>query len=301
MTSILAIKRRVGGAQTAPTGTNHEGEMAAYFPGVAGDTTTPTLYINDGGGWRVANPPAAAPTVGTVALPGGTAGSKTGLGAAWTAFTPKPADPIIIASFAGSAYVKTGSGGVDADWTGLGSSTSFATAGDIHTGTDTAKALNSAVLRGETLNTPSAGTASAADADKLLRLDANGQLDDKFLKAVPTKVRGGLDVTAAMVAPTPAYTSGDIVFANADGNIDASWTGTSGQAVKSGDALLFDGTNWHHIPNSTDLNAYLALAGGTMADGAVITFDTTTGGAGTVILDGKNGKLKDVQVDAGNY
>ena len=50
----------------------------------------------------------------------------------------------------------------------------------------------------------------------------------------------------------------------------------AGPSASQGDMLIWDGTNLHVLAQETDLTAYLALAGGTMADGAGITFDTTT-------------------------
>jgi hypothetical protein len=98
-----------------------------------------------------------------------------------------------------------------------------------------------------------------------------------------------------------------MIFANKAGTVDASWTHAAGLSIKSGDMMLFDGTNWHVVPNETDLNAYLALAGGTMADGAGITFDTTTASGGTAgaasvtVIDGKGGSINNCVIDAGTY
>jgi hypothetical protein len=365
MASNVLLKRKLGGTQAAPTGANLEGDIAIYFPGSAGDPDKPTIYLNDGGGWRTANPDAPVPTIGTPSLPGGTQGSATGIGAAWTALTPKPTDPIVIAQFAGGTYLlRAGQpGGADADWVALGSVTQFATAGEIHTGTDTLKAINSkglrdetlnapsapsgaatsadegklvrldsggaidngfiilpyataaeiaagsatdkvispAILRGEALATPSTGTAAAADANKLIRLDANGQIDFKFFPALPSEVRGSVNPIAPLVQPSTPYKSGDIVFVNTGGNIDPSWTGVAGQTVESGDSLIFDGTNWHHIPNATDLNDYVPLDGATMHDGASLTFDITTGGAGTVVINGGGGNIDNAVIDCGTY
>jgi hypothetical protein len=502
MASTVKIKRHIGGTQTAPSGTStvaNEGELAVWFPGAAGGTATPTLYANDGGGWRIVNPPAAAPTVGTPTLNSATTGTKTGIGAAWNGFTPKPTDPIIIAAYNGGAYLKSGSGTNDGDWTSLGSATQFATAGDIHTGTDTTKAINSAVLRGEAINAPSTGSANAADADrmvrlgptgelhkefipylqvqtedltaqnaavdigaawtasgktvstkdlvvaewgnpkqsyilidktapgnkgswqsiggsvpfataaevaagtvankaidpaalmdpavviqaptggagavagdakklialdangqiasaflppdpfatpaeikggsvtnkaidpaglhdatvsvaaptggtasntdadKLLRLDSGGKVDAKFLPAQPTIFRGSVDATAGFAQPSTGgnYQTGDMVFSNAAGQIGAGWTGLTGN-VAVGDVLVFDGTNWHLLENNTDLNAYLKLSGGTMADGGTITFDTTTATAGAgaatqVSLDGAGSSIDNFVIDCGGF
>jgi hypothetical protein len=363
MSTTLQVKRRIAGAAGSPAAAGaSEGELALNFPGAAGGATKPELWAFDGSAWRNANPSVAV-TVGNVALAGG-----ADIGAAWTALAVKPTDPIIVASYGGSAYIKTGAGGAAGDWAAMGSATAFASAGEIATGTDIAKAVNSlglrgatvsaptggggavagdadkivrldatgqidialvpvvptvfadateiaagtdaakalssAILRGETLAGPSTAAANAVDADKIVRLDAAGQVDPKFLPVVPTKIRPAVDATAAMLAAAPAYTAGDIVFSTnaVPGVVGAGWTGAVGDAISSGDALLFDGTKWHVLPNTTDLNAYLALAGGSMSDASTITFADTT--AAHVIIDGgiaANAVVDNVTIDGGTY
>ena len=155
-------------------------------------------------------------------------------------------------------------------------------------------------ITGGSTDTPNA--APAQDAGKFVRLGTNGQIAAGFLPASPTNVRGGLDVTQAFAAATPPYTAGDMVFANADGTVGTGWTGAANKPVKSGDVLLYDGTDWYILPNTTDLTAYLALAGGTMSDGGSITFDTSTGqsGAGAAsvtIINGDGGTIDNVVLD----
>lgn len=72
--------------------------------------------------------------------------------------------------------------------------------------------------------------------------------------------KGTIDVTAA--APTSPH-AGDYYAALADGTLHTSWTGVTG-AVKKGDLLLYDGTNWHAIAQEFDLRSYLPLSGGTL-------------------------------------
>ena len=310
MASALQFKRRINGASGSPSATGaKEGEIAFNAPNAAGSADKPSMFFFDGTAWRTVNPDV---TISTQSVNLGSTG--TSIGAAYTTWSGTPGNTltgnVVIATFGSpaQAYVLTNAAapGTDASWTSLGGAVAFASATDIHGGTDTTKALNSAVLRGEALNAPSGASASATDADKLIRLNAAGQIDSKFMPAVASSVKGAVDPTAAIPAGT-TYGSGDIVFANKAGTVNAAYTGAAGTTIKSGDALLFDGTNWHEIPNEVDLSAYLALAGGTMADGASITFDTTTaagtaGGASSLtIIDGKGGAVKDVVCDCGTY
>jgi hypothetical protein len=103
---------------------------------------------------------------------------------------------------------------------------------------------------------------TAAQAGKVPGLDANGKISSTMLPAAATgsmTLKGAIDPTAA--APTGAV-KGDYYVANAAGT--STWVGINGQAVKSGDSLIFDGTNWHIVPSEQDLAAYLPLAGGTL-------------------------------------
>jgi hypothetical protein len=302
MASIIRIKRHIGGAQAAPAGANNEGELAIFFPGTAGSTGKPTLYANDGGGWRTVNP---SVTVNTQAITLPAAGD---IGAAYTAWAVTPANTltgnIVIATFGtpAQAYVLTNPGApaAAASWTSLGGAVSFASANEIHAGTDATKAINSLILRGETLAAPTGTVAAAVDADRIVRLNQNGQVDPKFLPAAPTSVRPAIDPTVALVQPNPAYAKGDMVFTNKSGTVHTDYTGAAGTAVKSGDSMLFDGTNWHVIPNETDLEAYVPLAG--TSPGKVVTgaINWAAGQTGT-ILDGQGGVIDNVTVDGGGY
>lgn len=357
MSATIQVKRRINGASGSPTGTSKAGEVALNFPGAAGATTTPELWASDGTAWRRVNPPAAAPTVGVAALPGGAIGSATGIGGAWTALGTKPTDPIIIATFAGSAYLKTGAGAADGDWTALGSSTSFATNPETKAGTISTKALTPANLASMLkvtgdLTTPAndagyipalgaggkialeflttnfassaevlAGTVTdktiapdtlqarlvtspdatpANDARKIVQLNATGKIDAGFLPATASALRGAVDVTAA-IALTPAAKAGEYWFANKAGTVHASWTGAGGQTVASGDMVVFDGTNFHLVPNDVDLAAYVPLAGTTGMTGNIAWAGAANNKAGTNIVDGKGGTLDNVVVDAGTF
>ena len=81
MSSGIQLKRRIGGIHEAPSGNNIEGELAVYFPGAAGDPDKPTLYANDGAGFREINPgvPVGVQEIDVpVATPGNTVSQDIG-------------------------------------------------------------------------------------------------------------------------------------------------------------------------------------------------------------------------------
>ena len=231
MASNIRLKHRLagGGGAGSPSTVDPSGSVSLNFDVGAG---TPEVWGSDGSAWKRLNPSVPAPTIGSPSLPGGTTGSKTGIGAAWTGFATKPTDPIIIATFAGSAYIKTGSGGADSDWAALGSSPQIATSADVVSGTDNAKVITAAALRGAAPNT----SAGAADANKIPRLDAAGKLDSSFIDSTAT---GG-----------NALDSGKVILLDASGHvpgtaIDGVAQPTGGGAAVTGDSgkVVMLGTN----------------------------------------------------------
>ena len=304
MAATIQIKRRVNGGTGSPGAAGaKEGELALNFPGAAGGAVKPELWAYDGAAWRRANPDANI-SVGVAALPGGTAGSATGIGAAWTAFGTKPSDPIIIATFAGTAYVKTGAGAADGDWTALGAATAFASAAEVLAGVEATKALNSANLQSRITVTPDATPAN--DARKLVMLDANGKINAGFLPLTGLKFGGNVDMTVAYAAPTPTPTAGSFYFVSKAGAVHASWTANLMNAglasVGLGDMLVYDGTKFHHVANAVDVSGLVPKAGATtMAADAAWTF--APGATGFTIINGGANmpKIDSVTLDAGTY
>lgn len=261
MASIIRVKHRLTGAGGAgsPTTVDPSGSLSLNYDVGA---KTPELWGSDGTAWKRLNPEVTAPTIGSPALAGGTSGSKTGIGAAWTALATKPTDPIIIASFAGSAYIKTGTGGADSDWTSLGSAAQFASTADVIAGIDATKAVSSAALRGAAPNV----SAGAADVDKLARLNAAGHIDVSFLATTTTggaaananefillDAAGHIPSTAvdAVVSPTGgaaavAGDSGKFIQLNAAGQIDSKFISLSSVSFKSSiDLTKTPPTTWN--------------------------------------------------------
>jgi len=201
MANTIKLKRRVGGSQAAPGG-GSEGEVAVYFPGTAGASTKPVIYLHDGVGYRIANPDV---TITTQSI---TLGAAADIGAAYTAWATTPANTItgsvVIATFGtpAQAYVLTNSAapGLAASWTSLGGAVSFATNAEIRTGTDTTKAINSLGLRGAGKQAPTGGAGPAAgDANYFVLLDSLGTIDPKFIRQPAPAGGGGVGGDGATV------------------------------------------------------------------------------------------------------
>ena len=185
MTVDIRILNRTAGGDGSPGGTGNAGNLALNFDPAAKGVNggLPKLFASDGTVWVLMNPPATAPSVGSISLPGAaTPGSPTGIGNAWTAFATKPTDPIVIAKYGGTAYVKTGAGAADTDWAPLGSATNFATAAEILTGTEASKAIAPDQLRAYALAGPTGAAGPVAgDANHMVLLDAVGQVTQAFI------------------------------------------------------------------------------------------------------------------------
>lgn len=240
-------------------------------------------------------------TTQAITLAGG-----TDLGNAYTTWAAGPGNSltgdVIIATYTptggvAQSYILTNRAapGTAASWVVLGGAAAFAVAADIITGTDTTKALNSAALRGATV----IQSTGAPQANYVPRLDATGKLDPSVLPANATHLAGAIDPTAA---PPAGVTAGSMYFANKDGASNAGFTGIpTGTQIKTSDAMIFDGMNWHHIPNATDLSAYVPLAGTNLMTGAIVYSGAAGNKAGTVIYDGKGGTIDNVLLDCGTY
>jgi hypothetical protein len=285
----------VGGASAPTSSTTPPASASTGTFWFDTTTTPPTLKIWDGSAWRAVGH--ATITVGNATLAGGTIGSPVGIGAAWTALTPKPTSDVVIASYAGAAYAKIGSGGSDADWVALGSSTVFATANEITTGSENRKAIAPDQLRAVTLVAPSATPTN--DANKFIRLNPQGKIDPGFLQVGGVVIRPAVDPTAA---PPATPVQGDLHFASAGGVVHTGYGFPPGTTAKSGDSFLYDGAAWHLIPNEVDLNAYLPLAGGTMAaTTSKITWPAATAAAPETYIQLSGGHIDGSILDAGLF
>lgn len=426
MASQIQVKRRIGGTQAAPTGANIEGDVALFFPGAAGDATKPTLYANDGGGWRIVNPdPNVSVSNWNIPQPTGGWGADaaTDINALAAARTIAQGE-IVIVSWNGNAYAFTGGAG---DWGATGAATPGTAVTNAMltplgaappaphtidlTGQNTAADIGAAYTAWNTLapttnvttsgtnlaawngqvyvltNLASPGTAAswtpisqdiqsevidftgmaagisgAADIGAaytawnsgagtpdytgsvvivkfgdpaefyILTDPANPGTAASYAKISPPAIdavtfRAALDVTAALpdALPYAGWNTGDFAIISASGAVDTtdntggtSWDDVllgAAASVNQGDILLWDGTAFHVLALETDLTAYLALSGGTMTDGAKVTFDTTTAAAlpettaaeiatkqaAMVVIDGAGGTIDNAVLDAGTY
>jgi hypothetical protein len=238
----------------------------------------------------------------TSVAPNNTPGTKTGIGAQYTAVAAKKTDPIIIGTYNGTAYVKTGAGGADGDWTPLGSATSFATGVEVIAGTDTAKALNAKALRDGSLKAPTSTPAN--DEDHLVILNAQGQIDAGFLSIKGLTYRGNLDMTSPYTAIT-GLAIGDFGTANPGGSVDSSWAGfTGGEKVEQGDLVFWDGTNWHLVERGIDATAYVTKSGSNAIIKDMVMTWAAPDNPGTTIIDGGDpakSKIDNCMIDEGTY
>jgi hypothetical protein len=232
------------------------------------------------------------------------------------------AGDIIIYTWNGSAYVYTGpigspvTGATAAQFTSLGAAVSFASAADIVTGSEPAKAIapdqlkiaaldgptgaggstdrdhlvrldgggkiahefipnataaetfagtsdtkfiTPADLESRTKNVPggTGGTAQAADANYLVRLDKDGHIDPGFISFTGLSYRGNLNLTGTY-NPISGLKIGDFGTVQTAGVADSSWPGLSGsEKVEVGDMVLWDGNIWHLVSHAIDTSAYV--------------------------------------------
>jgi hypothetical protein len=179
-----------------------------------------------------------------------------------------------------------------------------ALATDITTGTSTDTFITPAALEAASV----VASLGAADANKYVTLDANGKIDPSVLSVDAMQYKGGADVTAA--APAAAALSvGDVYYVTTGGTVAASWTGAAGIVANTGDMMIWNGTAFDFVDSSTDLSAYVPLAGtagvagAAMVSGAVITFNPAA--SGNVVLNGATGAnfgaLDKCIVDCGTF
>jgi hypothetical protein len=88
-----------------------------------------------------------------------------------------------------------------------------------------------------------------------LEIDATGVLS---LVVEVVELLGSADPTAAAPANP---TTGNAWVANATGPADATWTGIAGEAVSTGDLLIYDGTNWIHCFSSAGTSGVMVVTG----------------------------------------
>jgi hypothetical protein len=89
--------------------------VAPGYNGAAGkNIDAGDLLVFDGTIWHVIGPSSATKPLTTVDI--NLPANVAGIGAAWTAFLPKPTEQLIFAEFNGDTFVRVGAGGSDSDW-----------------------------------------------------------------------------------------------------------------------------------------------------------------------------------------
>jgi hypothetical protein len=242
----IRIRNRLSGGDGSPGGASKPGQIAVNFDSAAksGNGGNPKLFASDGNAWILLNPPGVSPHVKGVM-------SGPDQGSVHDTFNTDSitvnAGDIIIYTWNGSAYVYTGptgspvAGATAAQFTSLGAAVSFATAAEIVTGTEPAKAIAPDQLRAYALVGPTSGD----DSNHLVRLDGGGQIAHEFIPnatAVET-LNGTLDtkfltpadlesrIKDAPSDPSGAATGADanyLVKLNSTGHIDPAFLSFTG-------------------------------------------------------------------------
>jgi len=180
--------------------------------------------------------------------------TATDIGAGWTALGTKPATTgavVTVAAFKGDTYilVNESAPATVASWLKVGSTPTAATASEIISRTSTTTVVTPAGLAGAVTAAP---TGTAADAGKLLALDASGKLGANALPATAVQTTSFIDATTGVAdAGKPIKTNatglvGDTFLANAvlkSETIAASvGAGSAGQVPKTDAAGKIDAT-----------------------------------------------------------
>jgi len=164
-----------------------------------------------------------------------------------------------------------------------------ATAAEIITGANDAKFLTALALRGATVQTG----ATAADVNKIPRLNTAGKIDASMLPAAQSQFKGTIAPTATPIAGPVA---GDYYYVSANGTLGAGWGALAGTVVKANDQLIYSGTAWNLISNSVDLTGYLPLTGSNAMNGAISWAAAQIG-----VVINTNGGMVEATIDAGVY
>lgn len=152
----------------------------------------------------------------------------------------------------------------------------------LHTGiTDAGKFIlldGNGYLSDSFVNAVTSGGSSAV-AGRLAKLDGNGKFDSSLIPDSAIGIYlGQVDVSDPLPNPITSYSQGDFYIASVDVNsnqIDNDWdivnsgNGNNNDDVIAQDMLIFNGTNWDHIGNSSLLNGYLLLDGSSAMTGAL--------------------------------
>lgn len=123
----------------------------------------------------------------------------------------------------------------------------------------------------------------ANGALKVPLLDANGRLSPNMLPTSGGVYKSNLDLTVAYVAPVPTWSAGDYGYVSVTGPVHSSWVSHLATpvpaTVKAGDNVIYNGTLYSVVPNTTDLSGYMPLDGSQAMTGPLTLKSQTGAGA----------------------
>lgn len=294
------------------------------------DPSNMNVQVFNGGSWQalITLPPSTA-GVSTVSLPGGSIGSPAGIGAAYGTLTTPPQTDVVMATYAGTHYIKVGAGTADGDWFAIGDKIPHATAAEIISGKDNKSVIDPLELAHASVHAHTAHPQS--DAGKYLRLDGNGMLnidflphvhsfsgsrtddaekfvqvgkdgyiDSQFIKLTGISYNGHINPTATYKPPTNLV-NGAFYTASATGSLDPSWLShieSPPPSVGVGDLFFYDGTLLHHISNQIDVSEFVSKAGhNKLHDDQTMTWVAMKTSPATPIVRLDGGHLGDSSID----
>jgi hypothetical protein len=235
---------------------------------------------------------------------------------------------IIIYTWSGSAYVYTGPTGTitsatPAQFTSLGATVSFATAAEIFTGTEDAKAIAPDQLQLYALDGPTGGGAAVVgDAKHLVLLDGSGQIAQAFIpNADATDTHDGtLDTKfltpadlRSVTKNKPGGTGGAAQAADADylvrldasGHIDSGFISFTGLTYRGN----LDVTGPYNPPSGLKAGDFATVKTAGVANGGTGATNGWPGFSGTekvaagdmILWDGTNWHLVSHAIDTSAY
>jgi len=247
--TLQLLHRTTGGKGAPDTGFNNVGEIAMNFDVTVG--SQPELWANDGTAWSRLNPELDV-AMAYIALSGGTTGNMLGIGTAWTAFTPQPTEPFVIAVYGDVPYLMTGNPDLDSGWNYLVDPVVASTAAASADASATAAAASA-------VSSANYATASGISETNAATYEA-AALDSS------NAAEGFASLAASLVIPDPS-------------------TGTEGQALVANPAL--DGYEFTSLLKPTTANEWTKTQNfnaTTLTDATTVAWDTESNQVTSVTL-----------------
>lgn len=201
---------------------------------------------------------------------------------------------------------------------GGGSSVEFATQQETKDGEATDLAVNpaglSSIFPPEVMNAGTTVTiadiASSSDANKIVILNANGQIPAQLLPISGFTFQVA-DLTLPPEGPASSPVAGMVVINNAasEGPINEDWGIEGNPVVQPKDMVLYDGYDWYIIEGNINMDSFVTLSGAEFYAGARLSWPVDGSSPDTVIIDGgdsvnsiaKNLTIDESVIDGGTY